>query len=147
MPGRPPVAITAVALLAAACSGSSKAPPGPVTVAPASPAAAGDSCDALVRLLPQRLQGAQRRTATPDPGTTAAWGDPPITLVCGGASGSPRDETFAVDGLRFAIHDVGPAHTWTTLDRAPAVTVTVPDRYENQAELVGYLVGPLNETG
>jgi hypothetical protein len=147
VPGRPPVAITAVVLLAAACSGSSKPASGPVAVTPASPAATGDSCAALVRLLPQKLQGAERRTATPDPGTTAAWGEPPITLVCGGPSGSPRDETFAVDGVRFAIHDVGAANTWTTLDRTPAVTVTVPDRYENQAELVGYLVGPLNETG
>lgn len=120
-----------------------------MTVPPASIAGVGvqASCAALVRLLPQKLGEASRRTTTPDATTTAAWGDPPITLVCGGASGSPRDETFSVDGLRFAIHDVGAANTWTTRDRTPAVVVTVPDSYENQAELVGYLVEPLNETG
>lgn len=148
MPRRPPVAVTAAVLLAAACSGSSqKQATGPVTVTPTPAVAARQSCAALVRLLPQRLQAAQRRTTTPDPATTAAWGDPPITLVCGGPSGDPRDDTFSVDGVRFAIHDIGPGNTWTTRDRSPAVRVTVPDAYENQAELVGYLVEPLNETG
>ena len=101
------------------------------------------ACRALVDRLPSSLGDVPRRTTT-DVATTAAWGDPPVVLACGGASGSTRDDAFSVDGMRFALHDVGAARTWTTLDRRPAVVVTFPDRYENQGELVGYLVPALS---
>jgi hypothetical protein len=101
-------------------------------------------CSALVAQLPHALDDAVRRATTPDPTTTAAWGaDPAITLTCGGPTGNPQDEPFTVDGMRWAVHDVGAGHSWTTRDRTPAVTVTLPDRIENQAELVGALVGLL----
>ncbi len=108
------------------------------------PAAVQARCSALVARLPVALDHAVRRVTTPDPKTTAAWGDDPaITLTCGGPTGNPQDEPFEVDGMRWAVHDIGAGHAWTTRDRRPAVTVTLPDRYENQAELVGALVGLL----
>jgi len=119
-----------------------------VAVSPASQlsAATRAACAALVSTLPNALEAAQRRTTAPRSATTAAWGDPAITLSCGGASGSPLDEPFSVNGIRWALHDIGAGRTWTTLDRHPAVVITMPDAYENQAELVGALTDALAAT-
>jgi hypothetical protein len=144
VPRRPPVALLAAAL-AAACSTSPTDATGPVPVAPARPLAAG--CAALVARLPHALGDARWRATTPTGQGTAAWGDPPVTLVCGGPPANPLDEQFSVDGVRWALHDTGPGRSWTTLDRTPVVVVAVPDAYENQAELVGALVAALSAKG
>ena len=101
------------------------------------------ACTQLVARLPQRLQGAARRRTEPDPATTAAWGDPAITLVCGGPDGSGLAEPFVVDGIRWALYEGGGGRTWTTVGHRPGVQVMLPDAYQNQAELIALLSAPL----
>jgi hypothetical protein len=96
--------------------------------------------------LPLTLAGATRRLTRPSPTTTAAWGDPPITLVCGVAAGSALDDPYEFDGVTWAMHDIGSARTWTTRGRSVNVVVTVPDAYSSQAELLGSLTGALTPT-
>jgi hypothetical protein len=105
-----------------------------------------EPCERVVRALPAELAGQRRRQTRPAPTTTAAWGRPPITLVCGVAPGSARDDLYEIDGVEWAMHDVGAARTWTTRGRAVAVAVTVPDRYDGQAELLGSLAAALRPT-
>lgn len=100
----------------------------------------------MVAALPEVLGGQSRRATRPASTTTAAWGDPPITLVCGVAAGSPRDDPYEFDGVRWAMHDVGSARAWTTRGRAVNVVVTVPDAYAGQAELLGSLAAALAPT-
>jgi hypothetical protein len=103
-------------------------------------------CASVVTALPSSLAGAVRRETQPASTSTAAWGDPAVTLVCGVPAGSPRDEPYEFDGVRWAMHDVGSARTWTTLGRAVNVVVTIPDHYEAQAELLGSLAQALAAT-
>ena len=134
MPRRPPLALVAVVPLAvvllAGCSRS--LPPVRVAEPPGDP-----SCPALVRALPGSLSpGVDSRAVTPRTGTTAAWGEPAITLRCGVTRGNPLDEPYAFDGVRWVVHDDGATHRWTTVDRRVPVEVVIPDGYDGQAELL-----------
>jgi hypothetical protein len=111
--------------------------------------ATGDAasvCATVVAELPLTLAGQTRRLTSPSPATTAAWGDPPVTFVCGVAEGSALDDPYEFDGVAWAMHDIGSARTWTTRGRAVNVVVTVPDAYDDQAELLGSLAGALTPT-
>jgi hypothetical protein len=103
-------------------------------------------CTSVVKALPASLGGRERRRTEPSSTTTAAWGDPAITLVCGAPGGSRLDEPYEFDGVHWAMHDVGAAREWTTLDRWVNVVVTVPDAYDGQAELLGSLAAALSPT-
>jgi len=67
-------------------------------------------------------------------------------LRCGVPAGSPRDDAYDFDGVRWAMHDTGGSRTWTTLGRAVNVEVVVPDAYSGQAELLGGLAVALRPT-
>jgi len=96
------------------------------------------SCRKLKAGLPAQLgAGIASRQADPVSDTTAAWGDPPVSLRCGVGPGSPRDEPYTFNGVRWALHDTGASRTWTTLGRKVNVAVEIPDAYSSQAELVG----------
>ena len=60
------------------------------------------ACAALAAELPKRLAGQDRRTTEPDSPSTAAWGDPPISLRCGvdrPAAYQPTSELVAIDTI------------------------------------------------
>lgn len=78
--------------------------------------------------------------------TTAAWGEPPITFRCGVPAGNPLDDVYTFNGIRWAMHDIGAARSWTTVGRHVEVVVTVPDHYDDQAELLGSLTTALAPT-
>jgi hypothetical protein len=100
----------------------------------------------VVAALPERLAGLERHRTEPESTSTAAWGDPAVTLVCGVPGGSRLDDSYEFDGVQWALHDVGAARAWTTLDRRVNVLVTVPDAYDGQAELLGSLATALSST-
>jgi len=103
-------------------------------------------CAAVVAALPSSFAGQQRRATDPTSTTTAAWGNPPITFVCGVPAGSSLDDPYVFDGVRWAMHDVGDARSWTTLGRRVNVVVTIHDKYDGQAELLGSLATALSPT-
>ena len=126
--------------LSSACSSERPAlPPVPVSAGAGAP-----SCPALLTALPHQLAaGLTARRTQPDAGSTAAWGEPPVTLRCGVVRGNPRDDGYEFDGVRWVVHDDGTTHRWTTLDRPVPVEVVIPDAYDGQAELLGTLAPAL----
>jgi len=116
---------------------------GPVDVSAAPvPAEVASACQRLAALLPQELgPGLTRRPVTGDPARTAAWGDPPVTLLCGatpaglpGVDGEPFELGPPGAGtVAFLQDDVGAANLFTTRDRAVPVAVLVPDTADAQA--------------
>ena len=98
------------------------------------------ACRALKNLAPKDLApGVSRRSATPLSDTTAAWGDPAITLRCGVPQGAADDEPVTVNDVVWAVHDTGASHTWTTRGRKVNVAVQVPDSYASQGALFATL--------
>ncbi len=51
-----------------------------------------------------------------------------------------------MNGVLWSVRDIGAGYRWTTQDRVPAVAVDIPDAYENVAELVVPLAGPVQAT-
>ncbi|HUR13806.1 MAG TPA: DUF3515 family protein [Mycobacteriales bacterium] len=146
MPRRPPVGLLAVALVAA-CGGGRPLAPVPVQPVATLSARQVATCGAVSAKLPDEIALAvARRSTDPDSPGTAAWGDPPIVLRCGVATGSARDDAYEFDGVRWAMHDTGATRTWTTLSRPVSVQVVIPDSYRNQAEILGALAGALAPT-
>lgn len=71
-----------------------------------------------------------------DPTRTAAWGDPPVTLVCGAAPADPLAQQLQLGppgggSVSFAIGHDGAATTFTTVGLRVPVRVTVPDAYDS----------------
>ncbi|MGB8651473.1 MAG: DUF3515 family protein [Mycobacteriales bacterium] len=105
------------------------------------------SCRALKNSLPQELgKGVRLRAALPTSDTTAAWGDPPVTLRCGVKAGSATDDPYVFDGVHWAMHDKGASRSWTTTGRPVNVVVEFPDSYSGQAELLGALAKAITTT-
>ena len=149
MSRRPPLALLVASQLAALATSCAASPqPGQsavpvVPVAGLSPAALR-ACAAVTAALPREVTaGAGRRSTSPADPTVAAWGDPPVVLRCGVPAGSPRDDPYVFDGVRWAMHDSGATRTWTTLGRRVGVEVVIPDAYDGQAELLGGLATAL----
>ena len=104
-------------------------------------------CRALKGSLPEQItSGAHQRTAEPVSDTTAAWGDPAITLRCGVTKGSPEDDPYTFNDVHWAMHDTGASRTWTTTDRKVNIAVQIPDDYSSQAELLGGLARAITTT-
>lgn len=109
--------------------------------------AAAVVCAQVVAALPQQLAaGVTRRATAPSSTSTAAWGDPAVTLRCGTRPGSPLDESYGFDAVRWAMHDSGASRTWTTLTARVPVQVVIPDAYNGQAEMLGSLAVALRPT-
>ncbi len=133
-------ALLGAALLAGCSSTAAPAPraTGPVDVPAPSGTAGVERCADLVGALPSLLRSSRadlaRRPVAGDPTRTAAWGDPPVLLVCGAVppAGDPTAEQLQVGppggGLvTFVLADLGTSTAFTTVGLPVTVTVTVPD--------------------
>ena len=132
-----PAVVGAVAvastLLLSACAA-------PVAVPPA--AAPPAACAALAAELPKRLAGQDRRTTEPDSTSTAAWGDPPISLRCGvdrPAAYQPTSELVAIDTIDWLPEPLSGGVRFTTIGRSTGVEVTVPNAYAPEASVLAEL--------
>jgi Protein of unknown function (DUF3515) len=107
--------------------------------APALPATQATACQLLVSRLPESVRDRPRRPVTAGPKQNAAYGDPAITLACGGAptaSVEPTATVYNLSGVCWYPVTGQAATTWQTVDRQVPVTVTVPDNYDAQAQWV-----------
>ena len=99
-------------------------------------------CELLDAALPDRLDGADRRPATPDSPLTAAWGDPALVLRCGvprPAALGPTSDLLEVEDVAWFLVETDAGYTFTTTGRTANVELTVPaevDRTEATAPLV-----------
>jgi hypothetical protein len=95
-------------------------------------------CRALLSRLPDALRDRQRRPVTSGPEQNAAYGDPAITLACGGpaASVDPAALVYPLSGVCWYAVEGPNATVWTTVDREVPVTVTVPKGYTQPGQWV-----------
>lgn len=98
-----------------------------------------DICANVVIGLPDELDDRQKRAVTGHPGALA-WGDPPITLVCGvpkpdDIENTPALQLQAVNGVTWMVEQdtdtsayglEGNNVLWTAVDREVYVSVAVP---------------------
>jgi hypothetical protein len=136
----------ALAIGAITDNGDSSANPsaGPLPVlsppAPANAAAQAAPCALVLAQLPVQLGTLQGRVVHPHPESpyVAAWGDPAVVLSCGVER--PKDlvpgsdavfQSGGVDtGPFYDVTSDGDANIWTTVDRGPYISITVPAKYQ-----------------
>ncbi len=108
---------------------------------PSTDGATEATCAALVEDLPGSVAGQQRRPVEPDDALGAAWGDPPVVLLCGGPKPEGQD-VFATctetEGVGWwapddQIADLAVDITLTSVGTEPLVQVTVPGLYRPEA--------------
>jgi hypothetical protein len=101
----------------------------PVEVPPATPEADAN-CPALMQALPLDLLGEPSRLVDSDTPYAAAWGDPPVVLVCGvpqPAGLVPGEGLFTINGVTWFVDQSDPdATVWTSVDRVVDVEVSLP---------------------
>ena len=145
-----PVAVLAAVLLFSAVNGRSgdAAPtattttPAVVSTAPVVMAAptlserATTVCRAVLSQLPATVRGMPQRPVTAGPEQNAAYGDPAVTVACGGPQPTVADESFVLTMNRVCWYNEqrGDATVWTTIGREVPVAVTVPSSYEQSAQ-------------
>jgi uncharacterized protein DUF3515 len=140
-----PVAVAAGLVVFAVLGGFGSATPGPrpspatgpvAMAAPSLPAPAATTCRALLARLPDTLDDRKRRPVTAGPEQNAAYGDPAITLACGGPlpSVAPTDDVYVMSGVCWYATPGRDGTAWTAIDRTVPVTVTVPASYDNSGQ-------------
>lgn len=99
----------------------------------ADPQLAGDDemvCEDVLPALPDEVLGSVSRDTTSP--WVRAWGDPPITVTCGGpepAGLTATSQCLEVSGVGW-WEQVGDRGTvWTTIGRTAVVTLGVPSEY------------------
>jgi hypothetical protein len=101
----------------------------PVEVPPPPPEADAN-CPQLMRALPLDLLGEPARLVDSDTPYAAAWGDPPVVLVCGVPQPEglvPGEGLFTINGVTWFVDQSDPSATvWTAVDRAVYVEVSLP---------------------
>ena len=112
------------ALALAACSHDSTVrllPPTP-------PAAAAAPCTALLAALDKPVGGLTKREVTPVSAFTRAWGDPAVTLRCGGPApaADASDSLAIVNGLTWRVRTIGDVVQWEAEERSVGVEVRLP---------------------
>jgi hypothetical protein len=148
VPRRPPLRLALLGLaLVTGCTTQGAAPQddSPVDVeVPVVDAATAATCARLFEALPDEVDpGVTRRPVRGDETLTAAWGDPPVTLTCGVPEPDRPEEPVVINGVAWSVRDIGAGFRWTTRSRAVHVAVDIPSRYENGAEIVNPLSGPV----
>jgi hypothetical protein len=93
-------------------------------------------CRALLSRLPDGIRDLTRRPVTAGPEQNAAYGDPPVTLACGGPppAVAPTDFLLGMDAVCWHTATTPNGTIWTTVDREVPVRVNVPARYEQPAQ-------------
>ena len=109
----------------------------PVTMAaPELPERAATVCRAVLSQLPVTVRGLPQRPVTAGPEQNAAYGDPAVTVSCGGPQPKVADESFLLimNNVCWYNEQRGDATVWTTIGREAPVAVTVPSSYAQPAQ-------------
>jgi hypothetical protein len=119
-------------------------------------------CLAVTSQLPPTLRDLAQRTVTAGPEQNAAYGDPAITVTCGGAQPkvctTPEDDgtrtgcipmttqLVVMNNVCFHVDSRPAAAVFTTMDREVPVAVTVPRSYAKPAEWALEFADPIVAT-
>jgi hypothetical protein len=120
------------------------APPGPAATSvvsmpvPSLNPADATMCLAFVAQLPPKLRDLpQRPVSAGGNQQNAAYGDPPVTVACGGApAAAPADaQVWVFTGVCWYADQSNQVQTvWTTVDRQVPIRVTMPAKYLAEGE-------------
>ncbi len=135
------LALALAVVLPAGCAG-------PVRVEEPSPGPAERAtCETLLAALPEQVLESTRRPT--EPGVLSrAWGDPAITLRCGGPAPpglTATSECLEVDGVGWFSEDAEGGRLFTTIGRAVFVEVGVPADYVPQVDVLVDISGAVAE--
>jgi hypothetical protein len=114
-------------------AGCGSSTPVAVSPVPSSAPAAQDVCRRLVGALPNKVDDLPRRHISPEQGTTAAWGNPPVVLRCGvgkPAGLTPTSVLAGVNGIYWFIDDQPDVRIWTTVGRRVNVEMRIPSKHD-----------------
>jgi Protein of unknown function (DUF3515) len=96
-------------------------------------------CRALLSQLPGSVRELARRPVTAGAEQNAAYGDPAITVACGGpaASHSPEATVYTISRVCWYPDESQAGRSvWTTVDREVPVTINLPNEYEGAGDWV-----------
>ncbi|GGM37042.1 hypothetical protein GCM10011608_22060 [Micromonospora sonchi] len=101
-------------------------------------------CRALLAQLPTSIRDLPQRPVTAGPEQNAAYGDPALTVACGGAEPEVQqtDHVYVVNAVCWHATERADVTELTTVDRETAVTVRVPHFYGEGLQWVA----PISET-
>ncbi|MCZ7376365.1 DUF3515 family protein [Micromonospora sp. WMMC250] len=106
--------------------------------APALAARPATVCRALLSQLPASIRDLAQRPVTAGPEQNAAYGDPALTVACGGAEPTfpDTDEVWTVNRVCWHLAEQADAAVLSTVDRETLITVRVPRSYEQPLQWV-----------
>ncbi|MGC4747147.1 DUF3515 family protein [Micromonospora sp. DT201] len=106
--------------------------------APALVARPATLCRALLSQLPTSIRDLAQRPVTAGPEQNAAYGDPALTVACGGTEPTfpSTDEVWTVNRVCWHLAEETEAAVLTTVDRETLITVRVPREYEQPLQWV-----------
>ncbi|MGC5289732.1 DUF3515 family protein [Micromonospora sp. DT231] len=106
--------------------------------APALAARPATVCRALLSQLPTSIRDLAQRPVTAGPEQNAAYGDPALTVACGGAEPTfpATDEVWTVNRVCWHLAEQGEQTVLTTVDRETSIEVRVPRTYEQPLQWV-----------
>ncbi|MEU5780642.1 DUF3515 family protein [Micromonospora lupini] len=95
-------------------------------------------CRALLSQLPQTIRDLAQRPVTAGPEQNAAYGDPALTVACGGTEPTvpATDEVWTVNRVCWHSVEETDVTVLTTVDRETPVTVRIPRSYEQPLQWV-----------
>jgi hypothetical protein len=133
---------------------SSSPPPTPVATGPVEMAAPSLTdreelvCRALLSQLPAVVAGLAQRPVTTGPEQNTAYGEPPVTVACGGPPPAyePTDLLNPWQGVCWHAAETPDGSVWTVLGREVPVRVSVPTAYDGPFQLVLEFSRPVAET-
>jgi hypothetical protein len=117
----------------------------PVLIQP--PAAPPAGCGPLLESFPSRVAGQEQRTTEPQSPATAAWGDPPISVVCGvgvPTAYQPTSQLLSVNGVDWLAEQLESGFRFTTIGQPVNVEVTVPAAYAPEADVLAQVSLPIS---
>lgn len=103
-------------------------------------------CAPMLAALPDEVLGSVSRETTTT--MARAWGDPPITVVCGGpAPGglTATSQCLEISGVGWWEQAGDRGTVWTTIGRTSFVTVGVPAEYGDPVSALAQLSPPIAE--
>ena len=95
-------------------------------------------CRAMMSQLPDSVRDLSQRPVTAGPEQNAAYGDPALTVACGGSPAQfpPTDEVWTVNQVCWHAAQEADATVLTTVDRETPIRVRVPKSYETPLQWV-----------
>ncbi|MEV7989102.1 DUF3515 family protein [Micromonospora sp. NPDC085948] len=106
--------------------------------APALAARPATVCRALLSQLPTSIRDLAQRPVTAGPEQNAAYGDPALTVACGGTEPTfpATDEVWTVNRVCWHLTEQGEQTVLTTVDRETSIEVRIPRAYAQPLQWV-----------